>query len=87
MKKNVGTVDALLRITWGLFGLAWGISRMTRYPHRGLPVIVTIIASLKVAEGITRWCPMLDILGITTIEKTANLKRVKMAKEMIQPLE
>ena len=25
MKRNVGTIDALFRIAFGLFGLAWGI--------------------------------------------------------------
>ncbi len=69
MKKNVGTLDAVLRISWGLFGLGWGISRMVRFPHKSMPLLVSFLSAMKVAEGVTRWCPLLDMLGISTVEK------------------
>lgn len=69
MKKNVGTLDALMRISWGLFGLGWGISRMVKYPHRGMPIFISFMSAMKVAEGVTRWCPLLDVLGINTVDK------------------
>lgn len=59
MKKNVNTVDAMLRITIGLTGLAWGTAQMVRQPKRSTPMIVTMLSAMKVAEGITRFCPML----------------------------
>lgn len=61
MRKNVGTWDALFRITLGLAGLAWSISRMARLPYRssGFTRFILWMSAMKVAEGITRFCPML----------------------------
>ncbi len=59
MQKNVGTVDALLRITFGLTGLAYCAARS----RNRFPLCMAIISAMKVAEGITRFCPMLAIFG------------------------
>lgn len=72
MQKNVGTFDALIRITCGLTGLAWGVSRMIRHPHRGLPVAVTMASAMKVAEGVTRYCPMLAMLQVKSNQSENN---------------
>lgn len=69
MRKNVGTYDALMRITCGLTGLAWGISRLVRRPNSSLPLFITMASAMKVAEGITRFCPMLYLLGKTSLDK------------------
>lgn len=66
MKKNVGTWDAIMRITIGLAGLAWSTARMVRHPYRGFPLLVAMLSGMKVAEGITRFCPMLHLLGTRT---------------------
>lgn len=68
MKKNVGTVDAIMRISCGLTGLAWATSRMVRQPYRSMPMIMAALSAMKVAEGITRYCPMLGLFGVDTIE-------------------
>ncbi|MBA4601067.1 YgaP family membrane protein [Thermoactinomyces mirandus] len=60
MQKNVGTVDALLRITFGLAGLAYCAAQSR---HR-FPLFMALISAMKVAEGITRFCPMLAIFGM-----------------------
>ncbi|RXT05164.1 DUF2892 domain-containing protein [Ammoniphilus sp. CFH 90114] len=66
MKKNVGTIDALLRISLGFFAFGWGISRMVRKPYSAMPFFITLMASQKIAEGITRFCPGLALLGLNT---------------------
>lgn len=58
MEKNVGTLDAYLRITIGLTMLGTGI--LKRSPSR------IVFGSGKVAEGITRFCPALYLMGINT---------------------
>jgi hypothetical protein len=68
MRKNVGTVDATLRITLGLLGLAYGIGKMSRKPHR-TPWFLMTMSAMKVAEGITRFCPMLYAFGTNTVTK------------------
>ncbi|WP_047152453.1 YgaP family membrane protein [Aneurinibacillus tyrosinisolvens] len=66
MKKNVGTIDALLRIMLGLIGLSWSTARMARYPYKTSPFIIAILSAMKVAEGITRFCPMLALMRTNT---------------------
>ncbi|WP_019121714.1 YgaP family membrane protein [Brevibacillus massiliensis] len=65
MQKNVGTLDAYLRIMFGILGLAYGVGRMARRPHR-TPWILMMLSAMKVAEGVTRYCPMLKAMGINT---------------------
>ncbi|MGC5326202.1 YgaP family membrane protein [Brevibacillus sp. SYSU BS000544] len=66
MQKNVGTVDATIRITLGLLGLTYGVGKMTRRPHR-TPWLLMTMSAMKVAEGVTRFCPMLYSAGMNTI--------------------
>jgi hypothetical protein len=68
LKKNVGDVDALLRITIGLTGLAWGVAKMARDEEPGFGPILTFLSALKVAEGVVRICPMSKLLGISSTE-------------------
>lgn len=72
MQKNVGTIDAIMRITCGLTGIAWATSRMVRHPRRGMPVAVAMMGAMRVAEGVTRFCPMLKFLGANTLEKSGK---------------
>lgn len=66
MKKNVGTLDATFRIALGLAGLAWSTSRLTHRPYRLTPMFVALLSGMKVAEGITRYCPLLHLFHIRT---------------------
>jgi|GEM_PF-2546785 len=65
MRKNVGTIDATIRITTGLLGLAYGIGKMSSRGGR-TPWLLMTLSAMKVAEGITRYCPMLDAIGTDT---------------------
>lgn len=68
MKRNVGTIDALIRIAFGLFGLAWGISKMVANPRRKFPLFIAFFSAMKAAEGMTRFCPGLAALGLNTMD-------------------
>lgn len=65
MHKNVGTTDAIIRITGGLLGLAYGIGKMSRRPYNA-PWLLMAFSAMKVAEGVTRHCMMYRALGINT---------------------
>ncbi|MGG1662646.1 YgaP family membrane protein [Brevibacillus sp. NRS-1366] len=67
MQKNVGTTDAMIRITGGLLGLAYGIGKMSRRPYN-TPWLLMSLSAMKVAEGVTRFCPMSAMLGVNTIK-------------------
>jgi Protein of unknown function (DUF2892) len=65
MRKNVGTTDAMIRITAGLLGLAYGVGSMSRRPYR-TPWILMSLSAMKIAEGVTRFCPMYASMGINS---------------------
>ncbi|WP_033543773.1 YgaP family membrane protein [Planococcus sp. CAU13] len=60
MKQNIGTIDAMLRISLGLTVLAWYIAKMSRQQPSGTQLLVSLMGAQKVAEGITRYCPLTD---------------------------
>lgn len=64
MQKNVGQLDAYMRISGGLTLLGWGIMK------RSTPAVA--IGAMKVAEGVTRFCPMLYLLGLNTLRPEGN---------------
>ncbi|GAB6933729.1 MAG TPA: DUF2892 domain-containing protein [Calditerricola sp.] len=74
MKKNVGTLDAMIRLVAGFTGLAWAIAMASR-PFSRPPVGLMMLSALKIAEGLTRWCPMLALLGISTRELDRNVMK------------
>lgn len=59
MKVNVGMLDAYLRLTAGFAMLGIGA--------RHKCTIVTLLGSMKIAEGITRFCPILYWLDKDTL--------------------
>ncbi|MGD9679151.1 MAG: DUF2892 domain-containing protein [Vulcanibacillus sp.] len=83
MKKNVGTLDAMLRISSGLFSLAWSISRMTRFPYRGTYIMVGMMSAMMVAQGVTRYCTILDLLGLSTVEGENSLIKKKSPNDLL----
>lgn len=90
MRKNVGTLDASIRITVGLVGLAFAVGRMSRRPYR-TPWMLMFLSAMKVAEGITRFCPMLYSMGLSTrtkdgLKPLTNVFGSRMQKEMEQLL-
>lgn len=74
MQKNVGTFDAIMRITCGLTGLAWATACMVRRPYRSMPWFTAIMSGMKVAEGVTRFCPMLKLMNTNTLGKGSASK-------------
>lgn len=58
MNKNVGDLDSYLRITAGLSMLGMGIKKECNS--------LIILGSMTVAEGITRYCPLMALMGMST---------------------
>lgn len=68
MRRNVGTLDAILRISIGLFGLAWAVSKAASRPRRRFPKWIAFFSAVKAAEGVTRFCPGLALFGLNTLD-------------------
>ncbi|MEK5440447.1 YgaP family membrane protein [Fredinandcohnia sp. FSL W7-1320] len=58
MKPNIGMINALVRITCGFTMLAWATAKMVKRPWRESFIFVAMLGGMKVAEGITRFCPL-----------------------------
>ncbi|MGY4691135.1 YgaP family membrane protein [Salibacterium sp. K-3] len=71
-QQNIGVVQALLRITFGLTLISWANARASRM--RWSPenhMLCTIFGAMKAAEGITRFCPMVKLYEMTTTRQRA----------------
>jgi hypothetical protein len=56
--KNIGILNALIRITIGLTVLSWSTAKMVKFPWRDSYLLIAICGAMKVAEGIVRFCPV-----------------------------
>lgn len=61
IKPNIGILNALIRITFGLTILAWSTSKLVKLPWRNSYLFVALCGAMKVAEGIVRYCPVTAI--------------------------
>lgn len=67
MMKNVGELDAYCRIAGGLTLLGIGIM--------GSSKTLSFLGSMKVAEGVIRFCPILHLLGKDTLDWDKRLEK------------
>jgi len=58
LRPNIGIVNALIRITFGLTALCWACIRYMKTPWRDSLLLVIMMAAMKVGEGILRFCPV-----------------------------
>ncbi|MCH5586594.1 DUF2892 domain-containing protein [Shimazuella sp. AN120528] len=58
MKKNLNNVEAIMRITCGLTGLVWSTARLSRRCWSPFSILIAMMSAMKVAEGITKFCPL-----------------------------
>ncbi|SDH77491.1 Protein of unknown function [Alteribacillus persepolensis] len=72
MKQNIGTLNALVRITCGLTMLAWSTAELTDFrKNSGRQLFIAAMGAMKVAEGITRFCPLTKMVT-DSVSNTAN---------------
>ncbi|ALC54917.1 TPA: DUF2892 domain-containing protein [Bacillus thuringiensis] len=60
MKQNIGTINALIRITLGLVLFGCSATKLVRKPWCTWSNIFLWIGAMKVAEGIVRFCPIVE---------------------------
>ena len=61
VRPNIGILNALIRITFGLTILAWSTSKLVKHPWRDSYLFAAFCGAMKVAEGIVRYCPVTAI--------------------------
>ncbi|MCK0472348.1 DUF2892 domain-containing protein [Halalkalibacter sp. APA_J-10(15)] len=66
MKPNISLINSLCRITAGLTILAWSTAKLTKRQSSAAPILIAMLGSMKVAEGITRFCPLVYLANQKT---------------------
>lgn len=61
-KQNIGVINALIRITFGLTMLSWATAKLVKKPWKNSYIIIAFLSAMKVAEGIVKYCPMTDLV-------------------------
>jgi hypothetical protein len=59
-KPNIGTLNALIRITIGLTMISFATAKLVRKPWCLAPKLSVMLGAMKVAEGIVRFCPITE---------------------------
>ena len=72
MKKNVGKVDAIVRILFGIFLLWLGLVRLNGLEGSILGILVAILSLIPFTIATTRTCPIFSIFKISSIPKSRN---------------
>ncbi|MFX3625092.1 MAG: DUF2892 domain-containing protein [Ectobacillus sp.] len=62
MKPNIGTLNALIRITIGLAMINFSTAKLSRKPWCFTSKLSIILGAMKVAEGIVRFCPVVETM-------------------------
>lgn len=65
MEKNVGTLDSHIRLFIGFSLLGMGIM--------GSSKTMVGLGAMKIATGISRFCPILHVLKLSTLEQDDHL--------------
>jgi hypothetical protein len=58
---NIGIINALIRITFGLTIVSLCTAKLVRRPRSNSYLIMIIMGAMKVAEGIVRYCPVTEL--------------------------
>lgn len=69
MQKNIGTADQYLRLVSGIVALT-----SAGQCRRNTLLQATLMAygAMKVAEGVTGWCPVMHALGVRTDQSSSQ---------------
>lgn len=66
MKKNIGTIDMIIRIALAVILV---IFIVTGIPDKTWSIVFGIIAAIALVTGFMNVCPLYTVLGISTICK------------------
>jgi Protein of unknown function (DUF2892) len=72
MQKNIDIVDQYLRLVSGTIAL---VSALQTRRSPLAQTALTTYGAMKVAEGVTGWCPIMYALGIRSTAETPSSKK------------
>ncbi|MGA9287313.1 MAG: DUF2892 domain-containing protein [Anaerobacillus sp.] len=80
MKPNISMMNAFIRLTAGFALLSWSTAKLCKKDSSKSALLLAAIGAMKVAEGHTRYCPVVDLMrqdenrdpDETALEKVIN---------------
>lgn len=63
IQPNISIINSLLRIICGFTMLSWAIAKMSRRPWKQSYLIVSMLAGMKIGEGILHYCPVVELMN------------------------
>lgn len=76
-KQNIGTINALIRITIGFVLFGCSTAKLARRPWCISARIILLIGAMKIAEGILRFCPIVEVCKICKYMNPMNMDDMK----------
>ncbi|OZM56822.1 hypothetical protein CIB95_08595 [Lottiidibacillus patelloidae] len=83
MRPNIGIINAMIRITCGLTMLSWSTAKLVKRPWCQSYLWVVLLGAMKVAQGITRFCPITELMKC--MPKKGDCCDIEEEKEIINP--
>lgn len=81
IRPNIGLLNSYVRLFCGFGMLAWGTAKLIKQPFRNTPIFIVAMGAMKVAEGITRFCP----LTYYAEEKLEDIDEKKQYDDLVNP--
>ncbi|MDM5153132.1 DUF2892 domain-containing protein [Bacillus sp. DX1.1] len=78
MKPNIGTINALIRITIGFVVLSCSTAKLVRKPWCTWFKVLLWLGAMKIAEGIVRFCPIVEACKFGKYMNMTDLKMPSM---------
>lgn len=89
VEKNIGILNALIRITIGLSLLSWCTAKLSKRPYCNSYLLLSICGAMKVAEGIVRFCPITALIqngqGANLLQTESDLTESRQAFDETVP--
>ncbi|HDX9588715.1 TPA: DUF2892 domain-containing protein [Bacillus pseudomycoides] len=73
-KQNIGTINALIRITLGFVLLSCSTAKLVRKPWCTWSKIMLWVGAMRIAEGIIRFCPIVEACKLSKYMNMPDLK-------------
>ena len=62
-QPNISIINSLMRIICGFTLLSWSIAKMSRRPWKQSYLIISMLAGMKIGEGILHYCPVVELMN------------------------
>ncbi|KEK21988.1 YgaP family membrane protein [Bacillus gaemokensis] len=78
MKQNISIINALIRITLGFVLVSCSTAKLVRKPWCTWSTILLWLGAMRIAEGIVRFCPIVEACKFGKYMNISNFKMPSM---------